>query len=266
MRKAALGVVVGAVAVLVVAACGGQHSTPSQGDVNEIINRGTLRVCSTGDYRPFTFRDPHGWSGMDIDFAQNFADHLGVKLDVVPTTWADMLGDVGSKCDMAMGGITITSERAKHALYSSPYLRDGKAAIIRCTDSARFHTLSDIDQPGVRVAVNPGGGNAAFDAANIHRATVATFPDNNTIFQQVANGKADVMITDASEIQWQTTQDSHLCGVSIDNPFSSEEKAYLIPQNDPGLQQRVNDWLSLNENNGTYARITSQWLGRAVTP
>src|ERR1700754_184347 len=101
MKRAALGLAVGAVAVLVVAACGAHHSTTSQGDVNEIINRGTLRVCSTGDYRPFTFRDPQGWSGMDIDFAHDFADHLGVKLDVVPTTWAGMLDDVGSKCDIA---------------------------------------------------------------------------------------------------------------------------------------------------------------------
>lgn len=31
---------------------------------------------------------------------------------------------------------------------------------------------------------------------------VVTYPDNNTIFGQIANNAADVVITDASEIRW----------------------------------------------------------------
>jgi cyclohexadienyl dehydratase len=258
--------VVSALAVLLCSACGAQPSRATQADINHIIHQGTLRVCSTGDYRPFTYRDPHGWSGMDIDLAQNFAENLGVKLDLVQTTWAGMLDDVGTRCDIAMGGISITPERAQHALYSAPYLKDGKAAIVRCTDSEKLRTLSDIDRPGVRIVVNPGGGNAAFDKANIHHATVVTYPDNNTIFTQVSTGAADAMITDASEIRWETTQNPQLCGPDVDKPFTSEEKAYLLPRGETDLQQRVNDWLRTSHNNGTFERITQKWLGRVATP
>ena len=258
--------VVSALAVLLCAACGAQPSSATQADIDRIIHQGTLRVCSTGDYRPFTFRDAHGWSGMDIDLAQNLTESLGVKLDLVQTTWADMLDDVGTRCDIAMGGISITPERAEHALYSAPYLPDGKAAIVRCTDSEKFRTLSDIDRPGVRVVVNPGGGNAAFDKANIHHATVVTYPDNNTIFTQVSSGAADVMITDASEIRWETTQNPQLCGPDVDRPFTSDEKAYLLPRSGANLQKRVDGWLAGNAKNGTFARISQKWLGRVVTP
>jgi cyclohexadienyl dehydratase len=47
-------------------------------------------------------------------------------LDLVPTILASLINDMGNKCDVAMGGIGITLERAKHAGYSAPYLRDGK--------------------------------------------------------------------------------------------------------------------------------------------
>jgi cyclohexadienyl dehydratase len=236
-------------------------------NLNHIVQQGTVRVCSTGDYRPFTYRDPQGqWSGIDIEMAQDMAKRLSVKLDIVPTTWGTMMKDLGTRCDMAMGGITVTLDRAQQALYSAPYLRDGKAAIVRCADSTTYPTLADIDRPGVRVVVNPDGTNAAFDKANIHHAAMVNYPDNNTIFGQIVDGKADVMITDASEIRWQTTANPQLCGESVDHPFTFEQKAYLIPQDDLALQQWVDEWLNIVQNDGTYAAISENWMGRVFNP
>lgn len=165
-----------------------------------------LTVCSTGDYRPFTYRDADGqWSGMDIDLVRDFARDTGVDLHLVPTTWPTLMADLGQKCDLAVGGITVTADRAAKALFSDPYLRDGKAAAVRCADAAKYRSLGDIDRGGVRVVVNPGGTNEQFDRANLHHAAIAGYPDNNTIFDQVIEGKADVMITDGSEIRWQVT-------------------------------------------------------------
>ncbi|MCW2685958.1 MAG: periplasmic component of amino acid ABC-type transporter/signal transduction system [Mycobacterium sp.] len=106
----------------------------------------------------------------------------------------------------ACGSTPPAEAPAQQALYGSPYLRDGKAAIVRCADRSKYPTLADIDQPGVRVVANPGGTNADFDKANIHHATIVNYPDNNTIFDQLTSSNADVMITDASEICWQTKQ------------------------------------------------------------
>jgi cyclohexadienyl dehydratase len=259
--------VAGVAAVAMLAAgCGGSPAptaeTTQQAGLARIVSSGTVRVCSTGDYRPFTYRDPQGqWSGMDIDLAQDMARRLGVKLDLVPTTWTSMMADLGGSCDVAMGGISITLDRAKRALYSAAYLRDGKAAIVRCTDQAKYRTLDTIDQPGVRVVVNPGGTNADFDKTQLHRATVVNYPDNNTIFGQLVDNKADVMITDASEIRFQTGQHPQLCGESVDHPFTFEQKAYLIPSTDPALQQWMNQWLTIAENDGTYAAVSTKWLG-----
>jgi cyclohexadienyl dehydratase len=265
MKKNTWRFAAGAVMLALLGAC---DSAPpaAQTNLDQIVTRGTVGVCSTGDYRPFTFRDQNGWSGLDIEMAQDMAKNLGVKLDLVQTTWATMAGDLGTKCDIAMGGISITLDRAKHALYSIPYLRDGKAAGIRCADRSKYQTLADIDRPGVRVVVNPGGTNAEYDDANIHHATIVKYPDNNTIFDQVISNKADVMITDASEIRWQIKQNPQLCGSSIDHPFTFEQKAYLIPQSDPPLQQWVDQWLNIAQNDGNYARISQRWLGVAGQP
>ena len=47
----------------------------------------------------------------------------------------------------------------------------GEAAYVR-----GFEFGDAIDQPGVRVVVNPGGTNAQFDKSSLHRATVIEYP------------------------------------------------------------------------------------------
>lgn len=247
-----------ALIVAVAAAC----SSPPSGSPGQ-----ALTVCSTGDYRPFTYRDADGqWSGMDIDLVRDFARDTGADLHLVPTTWPTLMADLGQKCDLAVGGITVTADRAAKALFSDPYLRDGKAAAVRCADAAKYRSLADIDRGGVRVVVNPGGTNEQFDRANLHRATIVGYPDNNTIFDQVIEGKADVMITDGSEIRWQVTQHPQLCGVATDRPFTDAQKAYLMPKDATVLRGRVNQWLSTIQGNGGYAAVSRKWLGADLGP
>lgn len=245
-----------AASVLFVAAAAACSAPPAESPPT------ALTVCSTGDYRPFTYRDADGqWSGMDIDLVRDFARESGAELQLVPTTWPMLMTDLGQKCELAVGGISITADRAAKALFSDPYLRDGKAAIVRCADAAKYRSLPDIDRGGVRVVVNPGGTNEQFDRAHLRHATIVEHPDNNTIFDQVIEGSADVMITDGSEIRWQAMQHPQLCGVSTDQPFTVAQKAYLLPKGAAALQQRINKWLSTIQGNGSYAAISRKWLG-----
>ncbi|MBP1816503.1 transporter substrate-binding domain-containing protein [Mycobacterium sp. OAE908] len=259
-----------AVLIVLLTSCGSSApltTMQTAGGLPGIAQRGAVRVCSTGDYRPFTYRDPQGnWSGLDVEMAHDMAARLGVRLDVVQTTWANLITDLNDKCDVAMGGISITLNRAKQALYSAPYLRDGKAAIIRCADSPKFQTLADIDHPDVRVVVNPGGTNADFDKEHLRQAEVVTYPDNNTIFDQLIDNAADVMITDASEVRWQANQNPQLCGVSLDHPFTFEQKGYLIARQATDLQQWINQWLNIAQNDGTYEALSRKYLGAVIGP
>ena len=234
--------------------------TPPPSTLDLISQRGQLNVCSTGDYRPFAFKDPRDntWSGIDIDMSGDMARKLQVKRHIVQTTWKGMVGDlIAGKCDLAVGGISVTLDRAKHAAFSNWYLVDGKAAITRCAKTAKFQNLAAIDRPGVRVVVNPDGNNSDYDHDTLKRATIVTFPDNNTIFDELLQGRDDVMITDASEARWQAAQHpGQLCAINPDHPFTFEPKAYLLPRGDQIFQQWVNEWLSIRLGDGTYQRFT----------
>jgi cyclohexadienyl dehydratase len=229
----------------------------------QILQRGVLRVGTTGDYRPFTALDKAGgdYSGFDIDLAHSLADALGVRLEFAPTAWSTLAKDFDADAfDIAMGGVSVTLDRAKKGFFSSPYMREGKTPIARCADKDRFTTLAEIDRAEVKVIVNPGGTNERFDHAHLHAATIVTYPDNLTIFDRIVAGDADLMITDASETRFQ--QKSHpgaLCAIHPDAPFDFAEKAYWM-QPDPALQAFVNQWLHLTVESGGYAVIYDKWF------
>ena len=235
----------------------------AQSRLDEIITRGTLRVGLTGDYRPFSERDKEtgAYTGLDVDMAKNLAEALGVKLEVVPTTWGTLLPDLtDGKYDIGMGGISITLARQRAAFFSNATMRAGKAAIARCADRDRFRSLQEIDRAGVRVIVNPGGTNERFDRANLHQASIVAFPDNARIFEELAAGQADLMITDAVETKLQQRLHPDLCAIHPDQPFDFGELGYLLPR-DIVLKQFVDQWLHIAVESGAWTRLLQIYLG-----
>ncbi|WP_316232812.1 transporter substrate-binding domain-containing protein [Bradyrhizobium sp. SZCCHNPS2010] len=231
--------------------------------LDEIIQRGTLRVGMTGDYRPFTYLDKTTgqFTGFDVDMADALGKALGVKVEFVPTAWPQMMKDFeADKFDIAMGGVSITLDRQKKGLFSTPIMREGKTPIARCADTGKYQTLADIDKPGTRVIVNPGGTNERFARANIKAAEVKVYNDNVTIFDEIAKGDADLMITDASETRYQ--QKLHpgvLCAMHPDKPFDFAEKAYWL-QRDVPLKDFVDQWLHISMENGSFKKIYATWF------
>jgi cyclohexadienyl dehydratase len=161
--------------------------------LDNVTKAGTLRVGLTEDYRPFSIAYASGKvEGLDVDMANNLAESLGVKLEIVKTSWPALKSDLeAGKFVVAMGGITITLDRQMVGLFSTPVLSSGKAPITHCGDEAKYETLAQIDQPGVRVIVNPGGTNERFDKAYLQKATIVPWKDNATIFNALAEGKGD---------------------------------------------------------------------------
>jgi cyclohexadienyl dehydratase len=231
--------------------------------LDDIVRRGALRVGMTGDYLPFTYLDKatSKFRGFDVDIAEALGNALGVKVEYVQTAWPRLMQDFDAdKFDIAMGGISITPDRQQHGIFSTPVMRDGKNPIARCADKGKYETIADIDKPGTRVIVNPGGTNERFARANIKSAEITTYNDNVTIFNEIARGNADLMMTDSSETRYQ--QKLHpgvLCAVHPEKPFEVAEKAYWL-QRDAAFAAFVDRWLQTVRDNGSFRRMYAAWF------
>lgn len=238
-------------------------SAPTASRLDDIIARGTLRVGLTGDYMPFSSFDPAttSFKGFDVEMADALGKALGVRIDYVKTSWPKLSADFAAdQFDVAMGGISITLDRQKRGMFSTPIMREGKTPIARCADVNKFATLAQIDLPGVKVIVNPGGTNERFARAHIKTADITVFNDNTRIFDEIAQGRADLMMTDASETRYQQKQHHGvLCAVHPDIPFDFAEKAYWL-QRDVALKAFVDQWLHIMQEDGSFRAIVSRWF------
>lgn len=236
------------------------QSTPSA--LERVRDSGELRVCLTGDYKPFGFLRTDGqFEGIDVDLAQSLATALKVKPRFVKTTWSTLLNDfTGGACDIAMGGISITLDRQMRAAFSTMTMVDGKAPIVRCADVSKYGSLAMIDRPEVRAVVNPGGTNERYARANFRQAQIRVYPDNVTIFDEIVAGRADVMVTDASETMLQHKLRPTLCPVPLAQPLQYSEKAFLLPRDDVAFKAFVDQWLHLAKATGEFDATMDRWL------
>lgn len=234
------------------------HDTTAQ-----VLDSGVLRVCSTGDYRPYTYLDPQTqeWSGIDVTMAQDLAAELGVEVEMVRTTWGDLIPDLEAKCDIAAGGISFNTERAQQVFFTQPTVKDGKAPITRCDDVETYQSIEDINAEGVRVITPVGGTNEKFADEHFPKAEIIKWDNNNTIFEQIVKGEADVMVTDASETKWVAHTEQELCAVHPDEPFTFFQNGYLLPHGDVAWQQLVDVWLDIALQDGTYQAAEEPWFG-----
>lgn len=237
-------------------------SASAQSNLDKVLQQKTLTVCTTGDYKPYTFLKEDGiYEGIDIAMAESLANSLGAKVKWVKTTWKTLTPDfVAGKCDIAMGGISVTLERQKQVFFAERLDTDGKIPLVRCTDVKKYRTIEQINKPAVRLIEPAGGTNEAFVRAHLPKANLTLSHDNMGIFQQLVDRKADVMITDASEALYQQKRYPKLCAVNPDKPMQYGEKAYMLPRDDMSWKLYVDQWLHLSKASGEYQKIIGQWL------
>ncbi|KAI8308516.1 Cyclohexadienyl dehydratase [Colletotrichum sp. SAR11_59] len=243
--------------------------------LDTILARGYINVGTTGDYKPFTYLVTNQttlpnttainttYIGADIDAAQSLSNALGLPSPprLIKTVWANITSDLAAgKFDIAMGGVSLTLARAKTAFFSTAIQRVGKTACIRCADAEKYTDLATLDQAGVKVAVNPGGTNEAFDRANLKNAKIVLVEDNNAVYQAVLDGTADAMISDLIEVELQVKlHEGQLCIANPDAPFNFEELGYAIPR-DIVWKHFVDAWVHVQLGSGAWNSTLETWL------
>jgi ABC-type amino acid transport substrate-binding protein len=123
-------------------------------DLATIKQRGVLRHLGV-TYAHFVMESESGMTGLDVELMQMFARHLGVRYELVQTTWADVFQDLtGQKMklagdnmdvtgtsivrgDIIANGLTVLPWREKIVNYSVPTFPTGVWLIARADSSIK---------------------------------------------------------------------------------------------------------------------------------
>lgn len=228
-----------------------------------------LRVGTSGDYTPFSFRERGGGApaGFDIAVADRFAGDAGYRLKWVAFRWPELArrfeaGDF----DLVMSGITVRPERSAAGRFTVPVMRSGAVLLYRRASFAgRAATADDpgvgyFDQAGRSIAVNLGGHLERLARAQFRHAELVVIGDNAAVRTALAEGRVDAAVTDSLEAgYWK----HDLEGVESFGPWTHDYKAYWVRAARPQLAQQLDQWLLAREADGTLAQLRRSATGRA---
>ena len=101
------------------------------GDIQYIMDKGTLIVGIT-DFEPMDYKDANGeWIGFDADMAKALADALGVKAEFIEIDWDNKILELESKSiDVVWNGMTLTNEVMSAMECSTAYCNNAQVVVL----------------------------------------------------------------------------------------------------------------------------------------
>jgi len=257
-----------------VLACGGSSDAgtekPEDASQNEtsttldqILRRGTIRVGTTGDFNPMSFRDPDTgeYSGFDIDLFKRLASDLGIDVEFVATDWANLLsGVVAGRYDVTSNA-SYNMGRAKVANYTLPVVHYETVPLTLRENIDRFDSWESIDQEGVVVATTLG---TVFDEqakAVFSNTEFKVVEPPARDYQEVLAGRADVSITSNVEAATLVQTYPNLVRIPVNISLYRRGGGLLVARRSEQLLRLLDTWIRLQEDNGFLPELRRNWLG-----
>lgn len=229
--------------------------------LKEILDKGVLRVGTTGDWNPMTMKDPatNTYKGYDIDMMTELAKDLGVKVEFVATDWKTLVsGVVSNKYDLT-GSASISMKRAKVAGYSPSYFSLATVPLTLKKNLSKFQDWGDLDKPNVTVAATLGTTQEQQVKRFFPSAKKKIIEAPARDFQEVLAGRAHAHITSNVEAGKLVEKYPQMAVVPVKQARARTPIAMLLPQDDQVWINYINHWIALKKERGFFDKLASKW-------
>ncbi|HOJ92816.1 MAG TPA: basic amino acid ABC transporter substrate-binding protein [Dictyoglomaceae bacterium] len=230
------------------------------GAVDRIKKAGVLKVGSDVAYAPFEYMEGDKAVGFDIDIAQEIANALGVKLQIINTSFDGIIAALkAKKFDIIISAMTITDERKKEIDFSIPYYDSGQIIVVRA-DNNTIKTEKDLKGKIVGVQLGTTGELTAKklkDQVGIKEIrSYETIPE---AFMDLELGRLDAIINDLPvSLYYAKTRPKLKC---VGEVFTTEQYGIALRKEDKDLRDKINEILLNLKKTGKYNKIYKKWFG-----
>ncbi len=232
-------------------------------DALRLIAPGTLTVGTLSDAPPSICINAAGqFTGFDNELLRAIADKLGLKITFVGTDFSGLLAQVaGRRFDVGSSSITTTDARRRTVGFTNGY-DFGYFSLVVPSGSAitGFGQL----KAGQRIGVVQGTVQEAYVVDTLKLQPVK-FPDYNTVYASLKTGQIAAWV--APSQQAQGTVKAGDPAVIVENTFSLDNfVAYAVAKENTALIDALNAGLDAVIADGTWSKLYSDWVPRALPP
>ena len=229
--------------------------------LQNILKTGEIRVGTTGDWNPMTFKDPatNEYKGFEIEIVKELAKDMGVKLIIVPTEWKTLVnGIVSDKYDISTSA-SLSAKRALSTGYTDSYFKLATVPLTLKKNLNKFTSWEDINLKNIKVAVTLGTTQEQQAKQLFPKATLNIIEAPARDFQEVLSGRSDVHITSNIEAASLTKKYPELGIVQVKEPKYPTPLAWLTPQGDQVWINYLNHWIAIKKSQGFFDKMTDKY-------
>ncbi len=230
--------------------------------LDDILDRGTLRVGMEPGYMPFEMTNKKGdIVGFDVDMAKRMAKAMGVKLELVSTAWDGIIPAlITRKFDIIMSGMTLTQERNLKISFASPYIVIGQSILIDKKLAGTIKSYKDLNNKKYQVASKLGTTGEQATKRMIPKATYISFETEQEGVMDLLNGKVDAFVYDLPFNAIAFAEKGQKKLVLLDKPFTYEPLAWAVNKGNADFINWLDNFLIQAKNDGTYDKIYKKWF------
>ncbi len=232
-------------------------------DALHLITPGTLTVGTLSDAPPSICIDAAGqFTGFDNELLRAIATKIGLKINFVGTDFSGLLAQVASRrFDAGSSSITTTDARRDTVGFTNGYDFGYFSLVVPGGSSIKgFNDL----RPNQRIGVVQGTVQEAYVVDTLHLEPVK-FPDYNTVYASLKTKQIDAWVAPSQQAH-ATVRDGDPATI-VENTFSLDNfVAYAVAKENTPLINALNAGLDAVIADGTWARLYSDWVPRALPP
>ena len=223
----------------------------------------TLVVGTLSDAPPSVCINSAGqFTGFDNELLRAVADKLGLQVRFVGTDFSGLLAQVASRrFDVGSASITTTDARRKTVGFTNGY-DFGYFSLVVPPGSpiTGFDKLA----AGQRIGVVQGTVQEAYVVDTLHLEPVK-FPDYNTVYGSLKTHQIDAWVAPSQQALGTVRPGDQ--AVIVENTFSLDNfVAWAVAKENTPLINALNTGLDAIIADGTWARLYSEWVPRALPP
>jgi polar amino acid transport system substrate-binding protein len=182
----------------------GMAAFATAGTLEEIAQRGELRVACQTQGPPFSFMDKNGKrTGSSIELCEMLAKDMGVKVTFLDFDWDGLIPALLSKkADILAADMTPTIKRAMKIGFSKPFMYTGSVVFVKADSPIK--TPADAKKAGLKAAVLLGSTGETDAKNSFPKAELKSYKGGGPLLiDAVLQGQADFGVNDSSAVTGQ---------------------------------------------------------------
>lgn len=231
---------------------------PSLDTLAMVRKRGVLRVGVVG-VEPMVMRNRAGeFVGFSVDLARRLADDLGVAVEFVPSSWANVIPDLlERRVDLIASGLWVTPARALVVNFTTPTVVEGVYLVADRSQAAGRRTKEDFNRPGVTIAVHAGTVQETAAQRLFPRASLLRLTDEDLGAVLPGRAQAALVPSLSPEVLLRGAPDRLV--LALDQPVARSPAAIAVRKGDPDFLTFLDTWLALQRADGWLAERAAHW-------